>query len=126
MFARFGKSCVIVALVATTGAHWAVLQSVAWATMLAENLRTSSLTEAVAHTFDGQHPCALCKAVAAGKKSEKKSEFTPQLKKLEFPPAAETIVLVAPSRFELLPLANAFAEALAFQPPSPPPRGIFG
>jgi hypothetical protein len=116
---------VIVALVATTGAHWAVLQSIAWTTMFADNLRTGSLVEAVAHTFDGKHPCALCKVVTAGKKSEKKSDFTLQLKKLEFPPAAEKFVLVAPSRFELLPLANAFAESLAFQPPNPPPRNRF-
>ena len=126
MFARLGKLCVIVALVATTGAYWAVLQSVAWTAMFADNLRTGSLTEAVSHTFDGRHPCALCKAIAAGKKSEKKSDFTLELKKLEFPPAAEKCVLFAPSRFELLPLANVFAESLAFEPPSPPPRGILG
>lgn len=126
MFARFGKCCVIVALVVTTGAHWAVLQSVAWTTMLAENLRTGSLSEAVTHTFDGKHPCCLCKAIAVGKKSERKSEFTLQLKKLEFPPAAEKLILVAPSRFEFLPLANAFAESLGQSPPTPPPRGMVG
>lgn len=112
-------------MVATTGAHWAVLQSVAWTTMFADNLRTGSLTEAVTQTFDGKHLCPLCQAIAAAKKSEKKSEFTLQLKKFEFPPVAGTFVLVAPSRFELLPLANAFAETLVFQPPTPPPRGCF-
>lgn len=114
------------ALVATTGAHWAVLQSVAWTTMLADNLRTRSVVEAVTCTFDGRHPCCLCKAICAGKKSEKKSNFTLQLKKLEFPPAAEKIVLVAPSRFELLSLAaDSFAASLADQPPYPPPRNLF-
>jgi len=111
------------ALVVTTGAHWAVLQSVAWTTMLAENLRSHSINEAVTCTFDGKHPCCLCKAIAAGKKSEKKSEFTLQLKKLEFPPAAEKLILVAPSRCGPLPLANAFAETLNQSPPTPPPRG---
>jgi hypothetical protein len=125
VFARFGKWCVLVALVVTTGAHWAVLQTVAWTTMLTANLRTHSVTEAVARTFDGEHPCALCKAVAAGKKSEKKSEFTLQLNKFEFPPAAKHFVLVAPGRFELLPLANAFAESLTQKPLTPPPRGFF-
>ena len=52
MFARFGKCCVIVALVLTTGAHWAVLQTVAWTTMLATNLRTHSVAEAVTRTFE--------------------------------------------------------------------------
>jgi hypothetical protein len=125
MFVRFGNIVLIIALLTATGMQWAALQTVAWTSMLANNLRTSSLAEAMARTFDGRHPCALCRAIAAGKKSERKSEFTLQLKRLEFPPAAETIVLMAPSRFVLLPLANAFAESLAFQPPTPPPRVIF-
>ena len=69
------------------GAHWALLQTVAWTTMLADNLRTHSLSESVARTFDGKYPCPICKAIAAGKKSEKKNEFTLQTQKLEFPPA---------------------------------------
>ena len=79
----------MVALIAATGAHWALLQSVAWTTMLADNLRTHSLSESVARTFDGKYPCPLCKAIAAAKKSEKKSEFTLQTQKLEFPPIKE-------------------------------------
>jgi hypothetical protein len=99
VLARFGKFLVVVALVTTTGLHWAVLQSVAWTTMLADNLRTQSLTEAVTHTFDGNHPCCLCKAIAAGRKSEQKKEFTAPLQKLEFPPVKENFVLIAPSSF---------------------------
>ena len=75
MVARFSKFLLVVALVTTTGLHWAMLQSVAWTTMLADNLRTQSLAEAVTHTFDGRHPCCLCNAIAAGRKSEKKKEF---------------------------------------------------
>jgi len=125
VFARFGKGCVIVALVVMTGAHWAALQTVAWTTMLADNLRTHSVGEAVACTFDGKHPCCLCKAIAAGKKSETKSEYTLQLSRLEFPPSPDNFVLVGPSQFKLLPQINVFAESLVFQPPTPPPRGIF-
>jgi len=124
MFVRFGKWMVIAALVATTGAHWLLLQSVAWTTMLADNLRTHSLSESVARTFDGKYPCPICKAIAAGKKSEQKSEFTLKILKLEFPPAKENFVLIAPSRFQLLPHANAFADSLAQKPPTPPPRGF--
>ena len=51
---RFGKILVIAALVLMTGAHWAALQTVAWTTMLANNLRTQSLTQAVSDTFDGE------------------------------------------------------------------------
>ncbi len=125
MFVRFGKIFVVVALIASTGAHWAVLQSVAWTTMLADNLRTHSLSESVARTFDGKYPCPICKAIAAAKKSEKKTESTLQTQKLEFPPAKGNPVLIAPSNFRLLPPVNFFAESLTQKPLTPPPRGFF-
>jgi hypothetical protein len=124
VFVRFGKIFVIVALIATTGVHWAVLQSVAWTTMLADNLRTHSIPEAVARTFDGKYPCPICKAIAAAKKSEKKNEFTLQMQKLEFPPAKENPVIIAPSNFQLLPQVSFFAKFLTQRPLTPPPRAF--
>ena len=38
-----------------------VLQSVAWLRMLADYSRTNSVEEAVVMTFDGKHPCEMCK-----------------------------------------------------------------
>jgi len=125
VLARLGKVLVIVALVVTTGAHWAALQSVAWTTMLASNLRTHSVTEAVADTFDGRHPCPLCRAIAAAKKSEKKSEAAASTLKMEYPPAGEKIILLPPSQFEVLTVSDAFAESLLQKPPVPPPRDSF-
>ena len=125
MFVRIGKCLVIAALVATTGAHWALLQSVAWTTLLADNLRTHSLSESVTRTFDGKYPCPICKAIATGKKSEQKNEFTLKIQKLEFPPVKANPVLIAPSRFQLLPQVNFFSEALTQKSPTPPPRESF-
>jgi hypothetical protein len=79
----------------------------------------------MARTFDGQYPCPICRAIAAARQSEKKSEFTAQVQKLEFPPVRENFVLIAPSQFQLLPVANAFAESFNRQPLTPPPRGFF-
>ena len=125
MLVRLGKFLVVLSLAATLGAHWALLQSVAWTTMLADNLRTHSLSESVTRTFDGKYPCPICKAIAAAKKSEKKNEFTLQVQKLEFPPVKENPTLFAPSDFRLLPQANTFAESLTQKPLTPPPRGFF-
>jgi len=122
MFARRGKILVIALLVLVTGAHWAALQTVAWTKMLASNLRHDSFAEAIGKTFDGDHPCCLCKAIAAAKKSEKKSEAVSPMLKMEFPPIAEKLIVLPPSRFELLPWNNFFAELLSFPPPLPPPR----
>ena len=63
-------------LVISTGIHWVALQTVAWAGMIVSYSEKAPLKTALAETFDGKHPCPLCKAIAAGKKSEKKSEFT--------------------------------------------------
>ena len=92
--------------------------------MLASNLRNDSLTQAISKTFDGEHPCCLCKAIAAAKKSEKKSEAVSPVLKMEFPPAAEKPVLFPPSRFAVLPLQNSFADSFSSKPPLPPPRGF--
>jgi hypothetical protein len=122
VLARLRNVLLIFTLLAATGAHWGVLQSVAWTTMLAQNLRADGFTEAVTRTFDGQHPCPLCKAIAAGKRSEKKAEFTLPLVRFEFPPAQPCSVVIAPESVPLLPAANVFAESLTRQPPTPPPR----
>lgn len=126
MFVRFGKFLTVLTLAATLGLHWALLQSVAWTAMLADNLSSHSLSVSVERTFDGKHPCPLCRAIAAGKKSEKKSEFTVQMQKLEFPPAPANFVMFAPGQFQFLPMANdAFAESLMQKPLIPPPRDFF-
>ena len=125
MFVRFGRWIVIATLVVSTGTQWMALQTVAWTAMLADNLRTHPVTESVTRTFDGKHPCPLCKAIAAAKKSEKKHAFTVQMPKLEFPPAKENAVLIAPADFRLLPQANTSADSLTQKPLTPPPRGFF-
>jgi hypothetical protein len=125
VFVRAGKILIALTLMAMLGGHWAFLQSIAWTTMLADNLQSCSFHDAVVKTFDGKHPCCLCKAIAAGKKSEKKNEFTTQIQKLEFPPAKANPVLIAPSNFRLLPQGTSFAKSHFQKPPTPPPRGLF-
>jgi hypothetical protein len=125
VFARFGKCLVVIALVLSTGLHWAALQTVAWTTMLAANLASQqSLTEAVSQTFDGEHPCPLCKAIAAGKKSEKKSEAIAPVLKMEFPPVADRLVLIAPKPVLVFPAIDDFADSVGSKPPVPPPRSF--
>lgn len=112
-------------LVVSTGTHWVALQTVAWAGMIVCYSEKAPLKTALAETFDGNHPCPLCKAIAAGKKSEKQNAAQLQLKRLEFPPGPANIVLFAPSCFQLLPLVDTFAKSFTPQPLTPPPRGSF-
>lgn len=125
MFLRVARWTMLVAMLATTGAHWALLQSVAWTEMLTQNLHSSSIQTAIQKTFDGKHPCAMCKAVATGQKSEKKSEFASQSQKLEFPPLKKVAAPIAPARFLLLPIEDFPAESFAHKPLLQPPRRFF-
>jgi hypothetical protein len=122
---RLGKVLVVFAIVATLSAHWALLQTVAWTTMFADNLQTESLHDAVTTTFDGDHPCDLCKAIDAAKKSEQKKQTSFEKLKLEFPLFHEDLVLIAPLRIELFPRNNLSAESISLKPPTPPPRALF-
>lgn len=125
MLLRLGKVLVVFALVSTLSAHWALLQTVAWTTMLAGNLQSGSLRAAMTKTFDGQHPCCLCKAIAAAKKTEQKNQAASQDLKLDFLLAQENLVLIAPSRLELFPSKDLSAESVSIKPLTPPPRSFF-
>lgn len=126
VFARSGKCLVVFVLVLSTGLHWAALQTVAWTTMFAANLSSQqSLSEAVGNTFDGKHLCPLCRAIAAAKKSDKKSDALTLKLKFEFPPVADKLVLVAPRIFKTFQGDCRFADSSATKPPVPPPRSFF-
>jgi hypothetical protein len=125
VFVRIGKIFLVLSLVATLGAHWALLQTVAWTTMLANNLQSGSIHDAVTKTFDGKHPCPLCRAIAAAKKSEKKSAAVSSTLKMEFPPVVAKFTFISPEPTTAFSLANLSAASLFQKPPLPPPRGFF-
>jgi hypothetical protein len=122
---RLGKVLVVFALVSTISAHWALLQTVAWTTMLASNLQSGSIRTAMTMTFDGRHPCPLCKAIANAKNTEQKNQATSPDLKLDFLPAHESLALIAPSRLELFPRKDLFSESVFPKPLTPPPRPFF-
>jgi hypothetical protein len=51
--------------------------------MLISFSRDGSLVEAVAKTFDGEHPCPLCKAVDKGQKQDQEKSVQVPMKKLD-------------------------------------------
>ena len=122
VFARCRKILVIAALVFSMGLHWAALQTVAWTTMFAASITCESFSESVSQTFDGEHPCLLCKAVRAGKDSEQKSDAVTFKVKLECPPPADQFILLAPERFAPDTAEQFSADSFSSKPPLPPPR----
>ena len=120
---RLSQLLVVLTLTLSLGGHWALLQSVAWTNMLADNLRTESFAEAVSKTFDGKHPCPLCKAIKAGKKSEEDKEASMSaLKKFEFVNQTSSFIFTAPSAFTLVGWRVEFPASFSTTPPVPPPR----
>lgn len=119
---QLGRILLIIALLGATGGHWAVLQTIAWTDMLASNLQTQSLGDAITTTFDGAHPCKLCHQITEGKRAEKQPDSPLQIKKLEFVTERPLIVLSAPRNFESLHETILDFTSLVHRPTVPPPR----
>jgi hypothetical protein len=122
VFRRIGHGLLIVALLSATGGHWALLQTVAWATMLANNARTECLADAITKTFDGRHPCPMCRQIAESRQSEKKSDMQIETRKLEYPREVAVFIFTPPNHFFLLGERISSAPLLTEAPPTPPPR----
>lgn len=93
--------------------------------MIVSYSRNASFVEAVSKTFDGDHPCSLCKLVRQGKASEKRKEAQkpePKLDKLL--PVSRPFILRPP---KLPPLIFGGLDQLVSRvetPPKPPPRSL--
>lgn len=122
MFRKFSRGFVIIALIVAVGGHWALLQTLAWTNMLASNLRTSSFREAVGRTFDGAHPCKLCKVISAGKKAEKKTDCPAPAKTLEFVAERQDFIFSSPVHYWEQSERHPLALCRMYPPPLPPPR----
>lgn len=123
MHSRLCKSVVAMLLVFSIGGHWALLQSVAWVSMVVEYSKDAPISVAVSKTFDGEHPCGICKLVRKGKATEEKQEALKAKTKIDFWVPAPEVTLpriqVEPLEFVSVPPNLLFR---AHAPPLPPPR----
>jgi len=121
---KFAQALIVCALVFAIGAHWTLLQSIAWLGMAVSYSHNSTLKEALVKTFDGKHPCTLCKVVQQGKSAQQKQDAQKQIAKLDLILDARpaTIFCLVPKAFQ--------AHGIAFpifrndSPPIPPPRTL--
>ncbi len=80
---RASQYLLIGTLVVSLGGHLALLQTIAWGTMLVGFSRTATLEEAAKKTFDGNHPCHLCKVVKESKSQEERKPLVKSEMKLD-------------------------------------------
>jgi hypothetical protein len=113
---------VVFSLVVMVGGHWAILQSLAWVGMAFSFAQTVPLDVALKKTFDGKNPCGLCKAVDAGKQSERKTGLLKLETKLDLCLAPCALLLDAPLPVAVAPGASEMALPRGESPPTPPPR----
>jgi hypothetical protein len=119
---RLSRLLIALALAGSIGLHWAILQWVAWAGMVISYSQEGPVSQAVAKTFDGQHPCSLCKQITESKRSEKKPECKFEAGKLKFRYGAAPLICPRlPELWQLTPPDDA-TDPLTQAPPSPPPR----
>lgn len=57
-----------------------VLQLVAWSQMIKDYSQEKGLVAGVMKTFDGKHPCQLCKKISASQQEEQKKPVLPESK----------------------------------------------
>jgi len=124
VFRKIGQVLMLVAALSASGTHWLALQSVAWSTMLAENLQTSSWQTALTRTFDGKHPCCLCRQIAQDKQSEKKSDAQVESQKFDFFHVASEFVFCAPVHFYETRDSSPSSDSLTRSPSVPPPKAL--
>lgn len=116
---------IVVMVCLSLGMHRGVLQTVAWARMLADFAAERPLLEAVEMTFDGEHPCELCR-IAQDKEPASPSqplEHASGLKKLFAVVCdASAPVFSSPEVPRPKPDLRRVKVKLMQQPETPPPR----
>jgi hypothetical protein len=121
---KLAQIVVVSALVLAIGAHWGALQTIAWISMAVSYSQQSPLKEALLKTFDGRHPCRLCKVVQEGKKSEKTQQPYKPLTKLDLFFLSASLALRPPHFQPFSSGSQDIASAITAAPPKPPPRPV--
>lgn len=121
--ARYCKTILAVCLSLSLGLHWCLLQSVAWASMLVERSQQDSFVTALQTTFDGQHPCKLCRIVRDGQQAEKKADRQLKVQKLETAAIGCLQPRIFPPQRDIDGARTQASWSACFEvPPLPPPR----
>ena len=123
-------ACGLAACVVMGGGHWAALQTFAWVRMSVDyTVATGSVREGLARTFDGEHPCELCRQVKAGVEKERHEERQKPGKEVDAGKIKFAAVLpvaprvwFSPVTIGIIGFSSLLVGRLLDAPPVPPPR----
>ena len=120
---RFHRILIVCLLGWSLGFQWFSLQAVAWGSMLVQRTVQSDWKDAVQTTFDGQHPCELCRVVQSAQAEDDDPSGSPRVPQLEWisdgesTPGVEVCLRPVPVYATVSP-----ASQRGTRPPVPPPR----
>ncbi len=92
--------------------------------MLVENAETTQFSVAVENTFDGQHPCSICKSIASAKGKESKQQRMAVVTKVPLfceEAGGEAVILL---EAKVIRGVQPASDARFADPAVPPPRGF--
>jgi hypothetical protein len=119
---RLGQYGLIAAMFCAAGGHWMVLQSVAWGGMFVDYARMTGVVAAMQTTFDGQHPCGLCKEIQKRRGTEQKPDTQVIVQKLELFFVSAPAFVIPERKVWMQIVADDGAQARLEEPLVPPPR----
>lgn len=121
---RGAKWMLVGVLMVSIGMHWALLQSIAWTGMLIRYSQDGrSVATALAMTFDGKHPCKLCRVTESGRRSGSPVNQVVPIQKIDLFAQDFPAVWTPEARLTSVALpSTATWEGRSAAPPVPPPR----
>ena len=121
----FHRLLILCCLLSVSGLHWFAVQTVAWAGMLATRSSEVGFVDAARTTFDGAHPCALCRTVDQKRSDDQDGRKIAGdiLVRLQFVVPVGAAIPTRTCSVVRNPLpAGSFADARSESPSVPPPR----
>lgn len=105
-----------------------LLQAVAWTGMAFDYSARYGVAEGLERTFDGKHPCPLCKEIAKARQNEKETPASVTLSPVKLvcvlTAASETSPAGASRGEHTYPFAVVFFAERTDRPALPPPRTL--
>lgn len=120
---RFARLLSLMAIIAICHGQWAALQSLAWGRMLIDNYSaTQNVATAMMKTFDGEHPCSLCKDIAKNQQQEKQQQTRVRILKIDLFHEIAALAFVPLSSEPMNEIAPVPYSPRTDEPSVPPPR----
>jgi hypothetical protein len=124
MARRFGTLFCALAVFQVLGGPLAALQAIAWVRMAVTYSQDDGVGVGIAKTFDGEHMCSLCKAIAKKREGEQKDLGDVLLNKIYLQCSATPFQLFPPEVYWLSEADNSFGSESCLEPLLQPPKSI--